>query len=238
MTDASLLDRVAVVTGGSSGIGESIALRYAREGARVVVSSRDLSRCEQVTNSILATGQKSLAVACDVRDEQQVVDLFDRAEEAFGQIDITVANAGISGGSKTVEEYPIDEWNRVLATNLTGVFLTVREAFRRMKSHGGHIIVMSSQAGVEGYAGKGVYCATKFGARGIANVLAEEGRPYNINVSALCPGTVDTPILAATNTKVKRPMARDAVADAAVYLAGLRGNAMIRDIVLERMQMG
>lgn len=237
MTDGLLRDRVAIVTGGSSGIGESIAVRFAREGARVVVSSRDLSRCERVTNAIVGTGGAALAVACDVREERQVLALFDQTEAAFGQMDIVVANAGISGGSKTVVDYTIDDWNRVLATNLTGVFLTVREAFRRMKSRGGHIMVMSSQAGVEGYAGKGAYCATKFGARGIAHALAEEGRRYDINVSVLCPGTVDTPILAATNTKVKRPMAREAVADAAVYLAGLRGNAMIRDIVIERLHL-
>jgi 3-oxoacyl-[acyl-carrier protein] reductase len=238
MTNKQLLDRVAVITGGSSGIGESIAHRFAEEGARVIISSRDLSRCEQVAKSILATGATSLALACDVTKEQHVIELFDQAEAAFAQIDIVVANAGISGGSDTVDQYSLEQWNRVIATNLTGVFLTVREAFRRMKPRGGHIIVMSSQAGVEGYAGKGAYCATKFGIRGLAHALAEEGRKCNINVSALCPGTVDTPILAASNTKVKHPMTREAVADAAVFLASLRGNAMVRDLVIERMHLG
>lgn len=237
MTNKPLLDKVAIITGGSSGIGESIALRFAKGGARVVVSSRDSARCEQVTNAIIARGQMSLAVPCDVTNEQQVTVLFDRTEATFGQVDIVVANAGISGGNKTVDQYSLELWNSVLATNLTGVFLTVREAFRRMKTRGGHIIVTSSQAGVEGYAGKGAYCATKFGVRGLAHALAEEGRRYNVNVSTLCPGTVDTPILAASNTKVKQPMSREAVADAAAFLAGLRGNSMIRDLILERMHL-
>lgn len=237
MTSRALDGKVAIVTGGSSGIGESIALRYAKEGARVVVASRDLSRCERVAEAIVAAGQIATPVSCDVRTESDVVALFDRAATVYDRVDIVVANAGISGGNRTVEEYSLEDWNKVLATNLTGVFLTIREAFRRMKQRGGHIIVMSSQAGVEGYPRKGVYCATKFGVRGLAQVLGEEGRRYNINVSTICPGTVDTPILAATNTNVKKPMARDAVADAAVFLAGLRGNALVRDVVVERMHL-
>lgn len=238
MTGDSLLGKVAVITGGSSGIGEAIALRFAAEGARVVVASRDLSRCQRVVQVIRSAGHDSVALACDVTDERQVVTLFDQAESALGAVDITVASAGISGGATTVDEYPLEQWQRVLATNLTGVFLTVREAFRRMKGRGGHIIVLSSQAGVEGYARKGAYCATKFGVRGLVHALAEEGRPFGVNVAALCPGTVDTPILAATNTHVKHPLSRDAVADAAVFLASLRGNGMIRDVVLERLQQG
>jgi 3-oxoacyl-[acyl-carrier protein] reductase len=230
-----LKNKVAIITGASSGIGKSIALRFAEEGAKVILASRTLSRNEEVVKEILDKGQIALALSCDVREEQEVISLFNQCEKSFGRIDIVVANAGISGGNKTIADYNLEDWNKVLATNLTGVFLTIREAFRRMKDGGGHIIVMSSQAGVEGYAGKGAYSASKFGVRGIAHVLSEEGRRFNINVSTICPGTVDTPILSASNTKVNHPMNPNAVADAAVYLALLSGNSLIRDVVIERM---
>lgn len=230
--------RVVVVTGGSSGIGEAVARRFAEDGASVVVASRDLSRCQDVAREITVRGGQAIAVDCDVRKEESVRSLFDRTEESFGVVGVLVASAGISGGSKTVDEYSLDDWNRVMDTNLTGVFLTAREAFRRMKPRGGHIVIISSQAGIEGYAGKGAYSASKFGTRGLAHALGEEGRPHDINVSALCPGTVDTPILSTTGTSVDHPLTLDAVADAVIFLANLRGNSLVRDLVLERMQRG
>lgn len=235
MNDTPLFGKATVVTGASSGIGKAIAFRFAEEGAHVVVSSRNLAGCENVAGDIATKGGRALAISCDVRLEQDIKNLFDRTELEFGGVDIVVANAGISGGSVPVADYSLERWNEVLETNLTGCFLTVREAFRRMKLRGGHIIVMSSQAGVQGFADKGPYCAAKFGVRGLAHALGEEGRKYNISVSTLCPGTVATPILAASNTNVKNPMEPRAVADAAVLLAVLRGNSMIRDIILERM---
>ncbi|MGA6160918.1 SDR family NAD(P)-dependent oxidoreductase [Stenotrophomonas sp. NPDC087984] len=227
--------RTAVITGGSSGIGEAIAHRFASEGANVVVASRSLERCKAVAETIRSQGGTAIATACDVTDEEATVSLFDRTIEEFGRVDVVVASAGITGGNTCLEDYNLADWNRVIQTNLTGSFLTAREAFRRMKGDGGHIVVISSQAGIEGYARKGVYCASKFGVCGMAHVLGEEGRRYNINVSALCPGTVQTPILAATGTAVKNPLSLDALADAAVFLANLRGNSLIRDILLERM---
>jgi len=236
MSTAQVLEgKIAVVTGGSSGIGAAIARRFAREGAHVVVSSRRLDACQAVAEEIRADGCAATAIACDVTDEQSVIDLFKTVQEQLQRVDILVASAGISGGSTPLESYALEDWERVLRTNLTGCFLSCREAFKRMKDHGGHIVVISSQAGIFGYATKGVYSASKFGVRGMAHVLGEEGRRYGINVGALCPGTADTPILAATNTKVKYPLELEALADAALYLATLRGNALVRDILLERM---
>lgn len=236
MSHNALDGKIAIVTGGSSGIGKAIACRFAREGACVVVSSRNISRCEDVARQINNNGFKALAVACDVTDENQVTALFSRVNETFGHIDIVVANAGVSGGTTVIEDFALEDWNRVLNTNLTGIFLTIREAFKYMKENGGHIIVLSSYAGIEAYAGKGAYSASKFGARGIAHALGQEGRKYNINVSTICPGTVDTPILAMTNTKVKNPIDPVAIADAALFLATLRGNMLIRDLIIERMR--
>ncbi|MCG8344886.1 MAG: SDR family oxidoreductase [Chlorobiales bacterium] len=233
-----LQDKVAIITGASSGIGKAIALRYAEEGAKVVVSSKTQTKCEEVTNEISENGYTSIPIVCDVRKVNEIEALFDKSINHFGKVDIVIANAGISGGNKHVAEYDFITWNKVMDTNLNGVFLTVREAFRRMKKNGGHIIVMSSQAGVEGYAGKGAYCASKFAVRGLAHALAEEGRAHDINVSTICPGTVATPILAASNTRVKNPMQPDAIADAAVYLATLRGNSLVRDVVVERLHLG
>jgi NAD(P)-dependent dehydrogenase (short-subunit alcohol dehydrogenase family) len=237
--DKSSLDgRVALVTGGTSGIGEAIARRFSSLGARVVVSSRDLDRCKRAASGISQGNGNVLGIACDVRSEGDVVSLFDKTVQEFGKVDIVVASAGISGGSDPVIDYPLEQWKAVIETNLTGVFLTARETFRTMGENGGHLIIISSQAGVEGYSGKGVYCASKFGARGLGHVLNEEGRKLGISVSTLCPGTTDTPILAATKTSVKNPLHLEALADAAEYLATLGGNAMVRDIVLERMEQG
>lgn len=236
MKQNSLNGKVAVITGATSGIGKAIAFRYASEGAKVVITSRNNDICKAVANELREKEYDAIAIACDVRNEKDVINLFDMTEKEYGKIDIVVASAGISGGNKMVEEYSLDHWNSVIETNLTGVFLTVREAFKKMKKFGGHILLLSSQAGVEGYAGKGVYCASKFGVRGLAHVLGEEGRKHNINVTAICPGTVDTPILAATNTNVANPMTTEAVADAAVYLACLGGNSLVRELLLERMK--
>jgi NAD(P)-dependent dehydrogenase (short-subunit alcohol dehydrogenase family) len=233
----SLEGKVAVITGASSGIGRAIALRFAEEGAAVVVSSRNTEQCDQVVSEIKHQRGQAITIGCDVNEEQDVIHLFDHTVARLGRIDIAVANAGISGGNTTIEDYSLADWNRVLKTNLTGVFLTVREAFRRMKEKGGSILILSSQAGVFGYPRKGPYCATKFGVRGLAHVLAEEGRQYDISVSTICPGTVETPILAATNTKVRHPMSTSAVADAALYLAKLGGNVLVRDLILERRHL-
>lgn len=230
--------KTAIVTGASSGIGEAIAIRFAEEGASVIVSSRSMARCEDVTDSILRNGHKAKSIVCDVTKEHDIAKLFDATVTEFGDINIVVANAGISGGTRTIEEYELEDWRRVLDTNLTGVFLTVREAFRRFKGNGGHIIVMSSQAGIFGYARKGPYCAAKFGVRGLAHSLAEEGRENGIVVSTICPGTVDTPILAATNTQIRNPISPSAIADTAVFLASQGGNSMIRDVLVERMRLG
>ena len=238
MSTHHLTGRVAVVTGGSSGIGEAISHRFASEGAQVVVSSRNLVECKRVAEDIRERGGVAEPFSCDVRSEDDVANLFAHANATFGDVTVLVANAGISGGTTRIADYPPDRWREVIETNLTGVFLTCREGFSRMETTGGHIILMGSQAGVTGYAGKGVYCASKFGVRGLGHVLAEEGRKFGINVSVLGPGTVQTPILAATGTSVKNPLHLDAVTDAAVYLATLRGNSMVRDVVLERRELG
>lgn len=232
----SLKQKVAIVTGGTSGIGRSACFRLAKEGAKVVVSSRNQNVCDEVAEEINNSGGCAKGIACDVSDEMAVTSLFRETECLWGGVDVLIASAGISGGSTPVEQYDFETWKQVINVNLSGMFLQVREAFRKMKKRGGgSIVVLSSQAGVEGYARKGAYCASKFGVRGLAQSLAEEGRKYGIRVTALCPGTVDTPILAATNTRVENPLTTDAIADAIVYLASLRGNTYIRDVVIERM---
>ncbi|MBS1778039.1 MAG: SDR family oxidoreductase [Bacteroidetes bacterium] len=235
MIQKILNGKVAVITGASSGIGKAIAKRFANEGAHVVIASRDIVKGQDVVNEIVDSGNNAIFIQCDVRREEDIKFLFEETMKKYQYIDIVVANAGISGGKERVIDYDLTKWSDVLQTNLTGAFLTMREGFKSMVGKGGHIIAISSQAGIEGYAGKGAYCASKFGVRGLAHALAEEGRAFNINVSTICPGTTDTPILKASQTNVQNPMNVDAVADAAIYLATLRGNALVRDIVLERM---
>lgn len=232
-----LSGHVAIVTGASSGIGKAVATRLASEGAKVVVTSRSVENCELVAEQIRAKSGAAIAIGCDVTCEQSVAHLFEQAKERFGVVNIAVANAGISGGKQAIADYPLERWESVIATNLTGVFLTCREAFRamRMSTCNRRIIIVGSFAGIEAYAEKGAYCASKFGVRGLAHALAEEGRGIGISVSTICPGTVDTPILQKTSDTAKNPLHADTIADAALYLATLGENALVRDLVIERM---
>ncbi len=190
-----LKGKAAVVTGGGSGMGREIALEYAAQGAHVVVSSNVPEQDEAVAQECRDAGGTAIAVPADVRSESEVAALVDRCVVEFGSIDILVAAAGLDiRESKTREDrhlrfMTLEQWNRVLETNLTGTFLSAREALRHMIQAGsGSIVTFSSGTVRFPPAGVGAYVSSKFGIEGFTKVLAQEVLGNGIRVNAIQPG--------------------------------------------------
>jgi len=184
-----LVDKIAVVTGGGRGIGKEIALALAREGADVVVSGRQRDVLEKTAAEIQALGRRAVVALADVTSESQVSEMFDSAIQAFGRVDILVNNAGIAGPTATVTNLSREDWDEVLAVNLTGAFLCARAVIPQMvERRSGKIINISSVAGKMAYALRSPYSASKWGMLGLSASLAQELGPHNIQVNAICPG--------------------------------------------------
>ena len=233
-----LLNKVAVVTGSSSGIGKAIALRFAEEGAKVVVAARRKSLCEQTAKQICQKGGEAFVIQTDVSHENQVDLLFEKTVQQYGRVDIVVNNAGIFGGRRIAETTP-KAFDEVMNVNLRGTFLCCRAAFKQMKKQGGGgtIINMSSVAGVQAWAGTGTYSASKHGVMALTRSLADEGKPFNIRVSAICPGGVADDLVDATEEEILRSekISPFDIAETAIYLATLGRFAAVHQIVVDRL---
>jgi NAD(P)-dependent dehydrogenase (short-subunit alcohol dehydrogenase family) len=186
-------DKAAVVTGSTKGIGLAIAEDLLRGGAWVMISARRQGEVETVGRRLLEANAGRVAWrACDVRREDQVEALFRAADEAFGGLDILVNNAGV-GLHRNLEETTLEEWNQVLETNVTGVFLCSRAAIPRMRKRGGgYIVNISSLAGKNTFPGATAYNASKFALNGMSEALLQEIRHDGIRVSYVMPGSVNT----------------------------------------------
>lgn len=186
-------NKVAVVTGGSRGIGFRIAEVLLEHGASVFICSREEARLRQAVNLLQETsGPRAEGMVTDVRDYQQVEKLMARAEERFGGMDILVNNAGI-GLFGSIEQLTPEEWDEVIGTNLTGVFYCSRAAVGPMKRRGGgYIFNIGSLAGKNPFAGGIAYNASKFGLNGMSETMMLDLRYENIRVSQIMPGSVET----------------------------------------------
>jgi NAD(P)-dependent dehydrogenase (short-subunit alcohol dehydrogenase family) len=189
----SLEGKSAVVTGSTRGIGRAIAEVLLEAGARVAVSARDEREVAAAGKDLSRTHAKRvLAYRCDVRREEDVSALFEETEHAFGGVDILINNAGV-GVFRNLEEMSLEEWNSVIETNLTGVFLCSRAAIPRMRKRGGgYIVNVSSLAGRNAFPSATAYNASKFGLNGMSEALMQEVRHDGIKVSYLMPGSVAT----------------------------------------------
>ncbi|HEV8680862.1 MAG TPA: glucose 1-dehydrogenase [Stellaceae bacterium] len=189
--------KVAIVTGGASGIGAACAGTLAREGARVVVSDIDELRGNAVAAEIAAAGGAAMFLPHDVTDEERWHEVVAEIERRFGRLDILVANAGIGIMCTSIVEMSLADWRRQTAINLDGVFLSVKHCLPLMrKSGGGSIVMTSSIAGLRGSATLAGYCATKGGVRLFAKAIAMEcaSRGDGVRVNSVHPGIIDTPI--------------------------------------------
>ncbi len=193
MNGSGIKGRSAIVTGSTKGIGRAIAEALLAEGAFVTVSARSEKEVAAVGKDLeRAHAKRVLARACDVRRESDVTALFEETERAFGGVDILVNNAGV-GFFRTLEETLLTEWNQVIETNLTGVFLCSRAAIPRMRKRGGgYIVNVSSLAGKNAFPLATAYNASKFGLNGMSEALMQEVRYDGIKVSYLMPGSVAT----------------------------------------------
>jgi 3-oxoacyl-[acyl-carrier protein] reductase len=232
-----LTGKVAIVTGRSSGIGKAIALRFGEEGASVVVAARNAEGCEKTARAIRQKGGDARVIQTDIRHEGQVDALFERTVQDCGRVDVAVHNAGIFGG-KRIAETSTEAFDEVIRVNLRGTFLCCRAAFKQMKKQGGGMIInVSSVAGVQAWAGTGSYSASKHGVMALTRALADEGRPFHIKVSAICPGGVAEDLVDASESDIMQSekISPFDIAETAVYLCTLGRFAVIHEVVVNRL---
>jgi 3-oxoacyl-[acyl-carrier protein] reductase len=232
-----LADKVAIVTGSSSGIGKAIALRFGQEGAKVVVAARRYSLCEQTAAQVREAGGEAFPIQTDVAEENHVERLIAETVKRYERLDILVNNAGIFGG-RHLAQTTTQAFDEVINTNLRGTFFCCRAGFKVMQKGGGGVIInMSSVAGVQAWAGTGAYSASKFGIVALTNTLADEGKSYGIKVCAICPGGVADELVDASKEEILSSKKIDPfdVAETAVYLATLGPHTIVRQIVVDRM---
>lgn len=190
-----LANKVALITGGTSGIGEATALLFAREGASMVLTGRNQERGQQVRDKIRSSGGKAIFVHCDVRKSEECRRAVDETMGAFGQLDILFNNAGVFY-SHTVVDCSDEEWDQQLDINLKGTFLMSKYALQEMiRKRSGVIINNSSGWGIVGGDSAVAYCASKGGIILLTKAMAIDHGPQGIRVNAICPGDVDTPML-------------------------------------------
>jgi 3-oxoacyl-[acyl-carrier protein] reductase len=189
---APLSGKVALVTGGSRGIGRAIALRLASLGVAVSIGGRNHTALKDSTAMLAKLGPPVFSQVADITRAPAVAELVAKTEAALGPITILVNNAGI-GLFGPAHEFTEADWDRVLDTNLKTAFLVSRAVVPSMIRHGsGDIINISSLAGKNTFAGGGIYCASKWGLMGLSGCMAEDLREFGIRVSVICPGSVDT----------------------------------------------
>ena len=231
---------VAVVTGGSTGIGRAAALKFAEEGASVVVADVNVEEGEETVELIEETGGEAVFVETDVSEEADVGRMVDTAVETFGGLDFAFNNAGIEGETAPTSEQPMSNWNNVIDVNLKGVFNCMQAEIPVMLEHGGGAIVnTASIAGELGFRGLAPYVASKHAVVGLTKTAALEYSTEGVRVNAILPGVIDTPMVQRSAQadqemmeQVQRatPMGRlgapEEIGDAAVWLCSEEASFM------------
>ena len=199
-----LQNKVAIISGGASGMGACIAQLFAQEGAKVIIGDIDDEKASEVALKVEKAGGRALARELDVVDENQVLKLADDVLKDFHRIDILVNCVGIAEFAPTAE-VSLQQWRRVIDVNLTGVFLCCREVGKAMiNQRSGKIVNFASTAGISGVPYMAHYTASKHGVAGLTRALAVEWGKYNIHVNCICPGATATPMLLESTTEEYR----------------------------------
>ncbi|WP_087974983.1 SDR family NAD(P)-dependent oxidoreductase [Oceanobacillus rekensis] len=236
-----LQDKVAVITGGVSGIGAATARLFAAEGAKLVLADFNEEKGASFKAELESEGAEAVFVKADVTNEADVKNIYDTALSTFGKVDILFNNAGI-GSVKPTEELTYAEWRKTVEVDLDGVFLVAQAAIKEfLKSGGGVIVNTASMYGWVGSPGSAAYNAAKAGVINLSRSLGLEFAERNIRVNALCPGFIETPILGETDRKfltnatpMKRLGKSEEIAKAVLFMASddssfMTGNSIIVD---------
>ncbi len=245
----ALKDKVALVTGAASGIGEQCARKLAADGATVVVADLNVANATKVADDIVRNGGSALALSMDVTNEEAVNAGIADTVSRFGGIDVLVSNAGIQIVNR-IEDYAFSDWKKMMAIHLDGAFLTTKAAVKHMyaSGKGGAVIYMGSVHSHEASQLKSAYVTAKHGLLGLARVVAKEGGPHGVRANVVCPGFVRTPlvdkqipeqakVLGISESQVVRDvMLKDTVdgeftsladvANTVTFLAGFESNAL------------
>lgn len=193
---AQFAGKVALVTGGASGIGRATALAFAREGAKVVVADVSAEGGEETVHQIRAAGGDAMFVRTDVSNSADVQNMVKVTVDTFGRLDYAFNNAGIEGALAPTADYPEEVWHRVIGTNLGGVFRCMKYEIPQMiKQGGGAIVNNASVLGLVGFANAPAYTAAKHGVVGLTKVTAVEYAQSGIRINAVCPGFIETPMV-------------------------------------------
>lgn len=230
---AKLAGQVAVVTGAGHGIGEAIAVRLAGMGAAVVLVARTGKRLEEVKAAIEKAGGQASVIPCDLTDAGQIEELGKRIGREFSRCDILVNNAGIGGPRKPLIELNIEDWDKLMATNLRGPYLMIRALAPRMiAARSGHIINISSLAGKNPFPTGAAYAASKWGLNGLTYSLAEELRQSNVRASVIAPGSVDTHFFTGTGKQPSRMIRPEDIAGIVALLVTQAPNSFISEVLV------
>lgn len=239
-------DKVALVTGAGSGIGREAARGFAAQGAFVFAADLNAAGLHETLSLIQADGGKAEIQTLDVAEESQVLDLMRQIEQKAGRLDVAFNNAGITGQTHRLEDYPIEDFDRVLRVNLRSVFLGMKYELPLMRRNGGgSIINTASVAALTGPGGMSAYAASKHGVHGLTRVAAMENAAHGIRVNALAPGWTETPMVVANSAQnpgfaelarkaipAKRGAHPKEIADAAIWLASQASSYVIGQMLV------